>query len=57
MLIDRRHRDLEQRRHQLLGEPDGFVGHADFDAVLAGLPGENQKLGGAVADLEFFHNG
>jgi hypothetical protein len=53
MLIDGRNGDLEQRGHQLLGQPDGFLHHTDFDPVLARLPGEDQKLGGAVADLEF----
>ncbi len=53
MLIDRRNCDLEQHRHQFLRKPDGFIRHAHLDAVLARLPGEDQKLGGAVADLEF----
>jgi len=53
MLIDRRNRYLEQCCDQLLRQPDGFLRDSDFDAVLARVPGEDQELGGAVADLEF----
>ena len=53
MLIDRWNADLEQRGHQLLSQSDSFLRHADFDAVRARLPGKDQELGGAVADLKF----
>lgn len=43
----------EQHADQLLRQPDRFLRHADFDAVLARLPGEDEELGGAVVDLEF----
>ena len=45
---------VEQHADQLLRQPDGFLRHAHFDAVLAGLPGEDEEFRGAVADLEFF---
>ena len=45
---------VEQRADQLLRQPDGFVRDPNFDAVLAGLPGKDQELGGAIADLKFF---
>ena len=42
---------IEQRRHQLLGQPDGLGPIAQFNALLAALRRENQKLRRAFADL------
>ena len=46
---------VEKHADQLLRQPDRFVRDTHFDAVLARLPGEDQKFRGAVADLEFLH--
>ena len=43
---------VEQHADQLLRQPDRFIRYPNFDAVLARLPGEDQELGGAVADLK-----
>jgi hypothetical protein len=45
---------FEQFGHQALGEPNGFPLEKDFNPVALGLMAENQKLGGAVADMVFF---
>jgi len=54
MLVDCRHSDAEQNGDEFLSEPDGFVLDTNFDAFFPGLRGEDEELGGAVADLEFF---
>ena len=49
---------VEKHPDELLRQPDRFIRHPDLDAVLARLPGKDQKLGGAVTNLErmvFFH--
>lgn len=37
-----------------VGEPAGFILDANFDALFPGLRCEDQELGGAVPNLEFF---
>lgn len=44
---------VEKNADQLPRQPNGFLRHANLDTLLPVLPGENQKLGGGVADLEF----
>ena len=51
MLIDCRHRHLEQHCHQLLCQPDRFILDAHLDGAFTRLFGEYQELGSAVADL------
>lgn len=48
-MVDRTHIYGKQFHHQLLREPDGYVLIACLDALLAGLAGEDQKFGSAVA--------
>ena len=48
----------EEHADQLLRQPDRLILHPHLDGVLARLLGEDQELGGAVANLElafFFH--
>jgi len=54
VLVDGPDIDFNERGHELLSEPDGFVLYADFDAALAGLQTEHEKLGRAVADVGVF---
>jgi hypothetical protein len=54
MFIYRWNGDLKQRRHELLRQPDGFLRHTDFNAILTRLPGEDKELGGAVPDPKVF---
>lgn len=54
MLIDRRYRYLEQHRHQLLCQPDRFILDAHLDGAFTRQFGEDQELGNADADLQFF---
>jgi len=35
-------------------QPDGFILNTHLDTVFPGLPGKNQKFGGAVPDAEVF---
>jgi hypothetical protein len=53
VLIDGADINIEEHGHELLGEPDGLVLVACLDALPAGLAGEDEKLGGAVADAFF----
>jgi hypothetical protein len=55
VLTDRSNIDSKQLSHQLLCQPDGLIFIPYLDASLARLPGENQKLGGAVADESIAH--
>lgn len=50
MLADGAHIHRKQLGHQLLRQPDGIVLVARLDALLASLGGEDQELGGAIAD-------
>ena len=45
--------NIEEDADELLGKPDGLVLHANFDALFPGLRGEDEELGGAVANLNF----
>ena len=54
MLGDRAAAFVEQDADELLGEPDGLVLHANFDALFPGLCGEDEELRSAVANLNFF---
>ena len=53
VLADRAHIHLKQRADQFLRQPYGSIFHANFDAFFTRLRGEDEKLGGAVADLYF----
>jgi len=49
---------IEKHADQLLCQPDRFILNPHLNAVFTCLPGEDQELGGAVANLElvfFFH--
>jgi hypothetical protein len=54
VLVDGGHRYVEQGGEEFLGEPDGLLFDADLDTRFPGLGGEDQKLGGAVAQVGFF---
>ena len=43
---------VEEHADQLLRQPDRFILHAHLNAALAHLPGEDQELGGAVANSQ-----
>jgi hypothetical protein len=42
---------VKQSGHKFLAKPDSSFLNTDFYAVFSGLFGENEKLGGTVADL------
>jgi len=44
---------IKEDADELLGEPNGLVLHANFDALFPGLRGKDEELGGAVANLNF----
>ena len=45
---------IKQLRHEFLREPDGFVLVTYFNAILAGLISEDEKLRSAVTDGQAF---
>jgi len=50
---------VEKGADQLLRQPDRFIRYPHLHALLARLSGEDQKLNGTIADLNFifsFHN-
>lgn len=51
VFADRSDIDVEQPRHRLLRQPDRLVLVAHFESVPARLGGEDEKLGGGVADV------
>jgi hypothetical protein len=54
MLINGWNGDLKKLRHQLLRQPDALILIVCFNALFAGLPGEDQEFRRAVAELQFF---
>jgi hypothetical protein len=54
MFIDGSHVNIKKRRHQFLGQPDGFILVPGFDALLSGLDRKDQELSRAVADQLVF---
>lgn len=53
MLIDRWDGHIKELGNEFLGEPDGFLFIAHFQALLASLGRKDQELRRAVADLFF----
>ena len=51
VFVDRWDRDIEEFGDEFLGEPDGFVLETHLKLIFSGLAGENEELGGGIADV------
>ena len=50
MLIDVRHRAVEQRGHGLLGQPNRLVFDDDLNTLAIAIESEHEEIGCAVTD-------